>query len=235
VGERHLEWEACWNVRDLGGLPVAGGGAIRDRVVIRGDSVDRLTKRGWRALVAHGVRTIIDLRNADELGSGRAARPPEIETVHLPLDYAEARDFWDEWESGPQFATPLYYAPHLERFPERSARVLAAVAAAPPGGVLFHCAGGRDRTGQIAMLLLALVGVPDAEIAADYALSTERLRDNYSGHDDGEAVERFLAARGTTAPDVILSTLAELDVGERMAAGGLSDAQVEALRARLVG
>jgi protein-tyrosine phosphatase len=233
VDGRHLEWEACWNVRDLGGLRVAGGTTIRRGAVVRGDTVDRLTERGWQAVAAHGIRTIIDLRNDDELGERGA--PAGITTVHLPLDGIEDRGFWDQWEFGPQFATPLYYAPHLERFPERSARVLAAIADAPPGGVLVHCVGGRDRTGMIAMLLLALAGADAETIAADYALSTERLRERYRGPDDGAAIERFLAERGTTAADVILSTLEAVDVAERMHAGGLDDAALERLRARVVG
>ena len=39
---------------------------------------------------------------------------------------------------------------------------------------LFHCTVGKDRTGIIAALLLANVGVPDEAIAEDYAL-TEKL------------------------------------------------------------
>src|SRR5215217_2076972 len=160
VGFRHLEWEGCFNVRDLGGLPVKGGGTTRWGAVVRADALDELTAAGWAALVAHGVRTVIDLRNDDERHEDAAPRPPEVTTVHLPLDAVEDREFWDVWDSGPQFGTPLYYGPHLERFPERSARVVAAIAEAPPGGVAFHCGGGRDRAGQIAMLVLALVGVP---------------------------------------------------------------------------
>jgi protein-tyrosine phosphatase len=92
----------------------------------------------------------------------------------------EHREFWDDWASGPQFATPLYYGPHLERFPQRSARVVSAVAAAGPRGVLVHCVGGRDRTGQIAMLLPALGGVAAEDIADDYTLSVANLRTRYA-------------------------------------------------------
>ena len=36
---------------------------------------------------------------------------------------------------------------------------------------LFNCAGGKDRTGVTAALLLGLAGVPDEVIAEDYSLS----------------------------------------------------------------
>ena len=116
---------------------------------------------------------------------------------------------------GPQFATPLYYAAHLERFPERSARVLAAVARAEPGGVLVHCVSGRDRTGQVSMLLLALAGVAPEEIAADYVLSAARLRSRYESlgePDQGPELDEFLTSRGTSAGELIVSTLASIDL-----------------------
>jgi hypothetical protein len=216
-----LTWEGCSNVRDLGGLPTADGGETAYGAVVRGDCPDRLTAAGWEALAAHGIRTIVDLRNEDELRP-ELVRPAGVTTVHEPLDGVEDTDFWDEWGTGPQFGTPLYYRPHLERFPERNAAVLQAIGRAEPGGVLVHCVGGQDRTGQIAMLLLALAGVPAEEIAADYRLS---------GNREGE---EFLASQGTSSTEVILATLAELDVEGYLRAGGVSATDVTQIRRRLV-
>ncbi|MEX2372909.1 MAG: tyrosine-protein phosphatase [Dehalococcoidia bacterium] len=42
-----------------------------------------------------------------------------------------------------------------------------AVAEAPPGGVLIHCAAGKDRTGVLVGLLLQLAGVEPEAIAED--------------------------------------------------------------------
>jgi protein-tyrosine phosphatase len=147
--------------------------------VVRADAFDRLTEAGWNALSEHRIRTIVDLRNDDELGEDTTPRPGHLTTVRIPLDVSEDREFWSLWQSGPQFGTPLYYRPHLERFPEPSAAVVASVADAAPGGVAFHCAGGRDRSGQVSLLLLSLVGVSPEAIAADYALSDERLGARY--------------------------------------------------------
>ena len=59
---RDLCWDGCVNVRDLGGLPVAGGGTTRWGAVVRADNPGFLTRVGWAALAGHGVRTIIGLR-----------------------------------------------------------------------------------------------------------------------------------------------------------------------------
>ncbi|HEX7299288.1 MAG TPA: tyrosine-protein phosphatase, partial [Solirubrobacteraceae bacterium] len=76
--DRRLQWDGCANVRDLGGLRVSGGGETRWGALVRADAVDRLTADGWSALEAHGVRTVIDLRNDDELGEDVAPRPAGV-------------------------------------------------------------------------------------------------------------------------------------------------------------
>lgn len=233
---RHLDWEGCFNVRDLGGLSTAGGRRTRWGAVVRGDSLGCLSARGWEELEAHGVRTVIDLRNEDEWGVDAAARPSTVETIRIPLDEIADREFWVDWENGPQFATPLYYGPHLRRFPAKSAEVVATIAQAPPGGVALHCAGGRDRVGQIAILALALVGVIEEEIVADYLLSHERLPALYESRgeeDQSPLIEAFLRERGTTAAAEIQRLLGS-DLEAVLTRGGLRSRDVAALRARLL-
>jgi protein tyrosine/serine phosphatase len=185
----------------------------RRGALVRSEAVDRLSPAGWDALRAHGVRTIIDLRNDDELVENAGG----VETVHIPLDRLdEDPDFWVDWMNGPQFATPLYYRPFMERFPDRIERVLDAVEGAPPGGVLFHCVGGRDRTGLVAIVLLAIAGVSPELIADDYALAAERA------HTHNPALEEFLAAKGTSSRKLVTELVTSLDYDR------------PALRARLV-
>jgi protein-tyrosine phosphatase len=104
------------------------------------------------------------------------------------------------------FGTPLYYAPFVERFPERIEQVLDAFEQAPPGGVLFHCVGGRDRTGMAAIAALAAVGVTPEAIADDYELGAARA------HTHDPRLEEFLAERGTSARRLVLELAATLDL-----------------------
>jgi protein-tyrosine phosphatase len=236
MADRHLAWEGLYNARDLGGLATLDGGFTRRGAIVRADSLQNLEARGWEEVEAYGVRTVIDLRNESEIGADAAPRPRSIETVNIPLDVTEARDFWDVWGNGPQFATPLYYGPHLERFPERSAQVIKAIATADPSGVAFHCQGGRDRAGQISMLVLALAGVEPAAIAADYALSDERLRPLYLSRgeeDEAPKIAAYLRDQGTTATNLIVDLLTELDVEATLLGAGLEPGDVTALRRRL--
>ena len=190
-------------MRDLGGLPTVDGRVTRGGALIRSATVDDLTPAGWSALRDYGVRTIIDLREHDE----RAAPADGIETIHIPLDrIADDPEFWDDWMHGPQFGTPLYYAPFVDRFPERLGQVLDAIEQAPSGGVLFHCVGGRDRTGLAAIAALAAVGVRPDAIADDYARAAERAPTHDSMY------EQFLAERGTSARELVMELAARLDL-----------------------
>lgn len=234
---RHLDWDGCFNVRGLGGLPTADGRMTRWGAVVRADALDGLSEDGWRALAAYGVRTVIDLRNDDERDTDAAPRPASVTTVHIPLDVSEDREFWTVWENGPQFGTPLYYRPHLDRFPERSAAALAAIARAAPGGVAFHCGGGRDRAGQVSILLLALAGVPADVIAADYALSYERLPARYAARrepDQGPLLRAYLKERKTTAEKLVTQLVGELDIEAHLRHAGLTAEDLAALRGRLI-
>jgi protein-tyrosine phosphatase len=218
---RDLDWEGCRNVRDLGGLPAAGGARTRPRALVRADSLERLTARGWAALEAHGVRTVIDLRNDDELGADAAPRPAGVTTIHLPLDGMEDTEFWEQWMHRPEFGTPHYYGPWLERFPDRATHVLTAIARAQPGGVAYHCVGGRDRTGLVTMLVLGVAGVAPEVIAEDYALSNERIPD--------ALLDAFYAEHHTTAAAVAGDVMAGID-----AARYLAPQDAEALRERVL-
>jgi len=66
--ERHLVWDGCFNVRDLGGHRTGDGRTTHFGAVVRSDAPDRLSDAGWAALESHGVRTIVDLRDPSELG-----------------------------------------------------------------------------------------------------------------------------------------------------------------------
>ena len=206
---RILDWEGCAWARDLGGLPTADGRETRHGRVVRAGNLDAATPAAWSAIEAYGVRTIVDLRNDDE----RAVVPSRLPVVHRPLDGMEHRDFWDHWSTVAGFGTPEYYGPFLDRFPDRIAAAMRAIAEAPPGAVIYHCVRGRDRTGLVTVLLLALARVHADAIVADYELSQEEP--------DG-------------AGDLIPPLLERLDVEDYLRRSGLGDEELAALRARLV-
>lgn len=194
------------NLRDLGGLPTRDGRSVCRGVLFRGGAPDHAD------LDALGIRTVIDLRNDDERAGARAV------ALHFPLDGIEDRAFWDQWQSRPEFGTPYYFAPWLEHFPGRAAPALNAIASAPEGGVLFHCQGGRDRSGLIAILLLAALDVEPEAIADDYCRSGREPE-----------LDAVYERAGTTPHAVVLQFLRGLDL-----AAALPGVDRDALRRRFI-
>jgi protein-tyrosine phosphatase len=221
--DRILNWDGCRNVRDLGGLSTLDGGKTRWGAVVRSDSPSRLSRVGWSALYTCGIRTIITLRThgmtEDELNF--TCPYPDLEIIQAPIEDITDQEFLKVWAASDLWATPLYYTDALQRWPEKHAAVISAVARAQPGGVLFHCKRGHDRTGIIA-LLLALARVTPEAIVADYELSPDPDR------------AELLAQNQTNTWEVILSTLAGLDVNAYLLAAGMSEADLDAARARLL-
>ena len=129
----------------------------------------RLTEAGWAAAWAYGVRTFVDLRDPDEYEPELAPRPTGITTVRLPLDPV-GTPFYEHWTKIDNLASPLYFPAMLAEHPEPVIAAVRAIATAAPGCVVFHCAGGKDRTGLLALVLLTLAGAAPEEIIADYLL-----------------------------------------------------------------
>ncbi len=225
VSGRILRWEALLNARDLGGLPAAGGVLARGALV-RSDSLARLNPTGRAAMIAHGVRTVVDMRTPSEV----AARPDPIDGsdgvayLHVPQQTEV------EWKAAG--------APHLDRLTfdlamlelcgARFAQVVAAIADAVVGGVLIHCEVGKDRTGLMTMLLLDLVGTPHEAIAADYELTAVGLAPLFAelaakNPDRRAKIEEEARCR----PEIALAILAHLRTHYGGAEGYLSGAGVE--------
>lgn len=246
MATRDLAWDGCINVRDLGGLPTEDGGRTRFGSVIRADSVGLLSDDGWEAVAEAGVSRIVDLRQEFEAVDD----PPRglaIEVVDVPIfDGLDDQD-WATVEALAAGASTtadsqrLVYLHFLERARDRFVAAVAAVAQAPDGAVVVHCHVGKDRTGIVVALLLRLVGVPIDEIAADYALSGERLRPRHErwfasaeSEEERARIER-IAATPVESMRAVLETLDEQYGGvERyLLDGGLSVQTLEAARSRL--
>jgi protein-tyrosine phosphatase len=248
---RDLVWDGCLNVRDLGGLPTGGGGETRFGAVVRADSVRQLSDGGWQALVNHGIRTVVDLRGHDEREGDPPAELP-VEVVQVPFfasDGAEWHAISAEVDAAVaaapdvSTATREVYLIFLERFRANVAAAVRAVANAPTGGVVIHCVGGKDRTGLLSAFLLHLAGVGDEDIAADYALSEERLRARHEGWfaaaETDEELERLRRIAQTPTASMV-GVFAELErryggAESYLRAAGVTDAELTLVRKRLRG
>ena len=210
---RHLHWDACLNVRDLGGFPTRDGHTTRRRAVIRADNLCRLTWHGRLALVRYGVRTAIDLRDPkehllehDPFGRKELA---DVDRVDIPQLTPE---FWRVWQGTMTGHEGDLLT--LETCREPIATMFAAIAAAPEGGIVMYCHAGKERTGIAAALLLDLAGVDRTTIAHEHVRSDEYLAALYTAwleaEPDPEKQQRLRHALRPQPQQMIL-TLDALD------------------------
>jgi len=248
---RDLHWDGCLNVRDLGGHRTEDGGETRFGAIVRADSLSQLTDEGWKAAVDYGISTVIDLRGDHERADDPPAELP-VEVQHVPFMEAD-QSGWDEIieeveaarNAAPDVATAArdVYLIFLEHFQRNAAAGIRAVANAPEGGVAVHCVGGKDRTGLLTAFLLYLAGVDVEQIAADYALSEERLRPRQAQWlEEAETeAEREWLRRGAKTPAAAMAGVFEElsgrygSVEEFLRSAGLSDEDLTRARARLRG
>ena len=221
---RVLNWEGCTNVRDLGGLRTSDGRMTRPGAIVRSDTPAKLTEAGWSALHAHGIRTIITLRTYGMMEDELNFTSPYSDIVNIQAEIEDITDqeFVQKWVNTSFWGTPLYFRDTLQRWPERHAVVFSAIARAQPGGVLFHCIRGYDRTGIISLLLLGFAGVLLDDIVADYQLSLDPVRDE------------VLARENSSVRDSISNTLDGFDFDGYLRMGGASQDDLIAVRKRFL-
>ena len=246
--ERALAWDGCFNVRDLGGLETPSGGRTRYGAIVRGDNIRNLTASGWQAALDHGVRRAVDLRFESER-DGERAPPRGIDVVGVSLfgtrdPVIEGRIAERLMESNDTGAAHAgLYIRTLEQRSETVAAAVAAVAAAEPDeGVVIHCFAGKDRTGIVSALVLAVAGVSDKAIAQDYAESAPNMRylfDDWIAATDDEGdreLRRRLAAAELSTMHLVLEWLHDAGgAAAYLGEAGVSARDLERIRARLVG
>jgi protein-tyrosine phosphatase len=186
--DRLIPLEGCFNFRDLGGYVGAGGRTVRWRTLFRSDGLTRLTPGDLGRLRQLGLRTVIDLRTPDEVTNGRIDPDhPDLTYHHLPM-----MDVLPPEGELPQWADPNFVAEQYREMLHSGAdaitKALELLADAAAYPVTYHCMAGKDRTGVLSALVLELLGVADAEIVADYALS-------------GEAMQRMMAWLRVAEPE----------------------------------
>ena len=236
-------WDGARNVIDLGGLPLRGGGTTASGRVWRSAAPDAITAEGWESARAAGLTTVVDLRNDVERADVRDV--DGVTLVHTPTEDPDDPDFLAE--CGPWLDHTRSWGPNLARYPGKFAAVFTAIADAD-GGVLVHCAGGRDRTGLVAAMLLALAGVEDEAIADHYEQGFRGAAEHRGpglGYDPGsgawvtapdepwepDALDAALADRRP----VLLAWLRDTDVAAYLGGAGVDPPRIARLRGLLLG
>ena len=232
----HFAREGIFNIRDLGGIELAGGARVAPGRLIRADALQRA--RFTAALLEQlRVVRVLDLRDEREREAAGVLDAAAIDVVHHPV--LDPTFTWHDAEH-PEPSTLLAhrYRVILDSFSSRFVGALESIAEAfdrdDTAAVAYHCAVGKDRTGLLTALVLDALGAPDEAIVADYVRSgrASAVQVNWLwsfGMPQGDTTDEELATGVWSArPETMATTLEWLDAEHGGARRYLDDAGLPA-------
>jgi protein-tyrosine phosphatase len=174
VNDPFLDVEGCWNVRDAGGSAGADGRQMKQGLLYRSDDPVRITVAGRETIAALGLTGVIDLRQAPQVARSEPFID-ESRTHHVPLvDHVINTDDPPPLKTAEDMGA--LYMDMYDRGKVRLATIVDLIIADPERPWLIHCAAGKDRTGILVAALKTVVGVSEADIVTEYALSDGPIR-----------------------------------------------------------
>jgi len=184
------------NVRDVGGYRSAYGREVMRGRLYRGDSLSQLTRPDHERLEQLGLRTVIDFRTPGEiLLSGPDRLPGGVELVQLPVSGGDLGAIYElvasgdhdqqRWKLGDGRAASFMVEMNRAfvtdaRQREAFGAALRLMCAAERLPLLYHCTGGKDRSGWMTAIALTALGVPRELVLRDYLLSNDFHRTGYT-------------------------------------------------------
>ena len=210
-----IELDGTMNLRDLGGWNTASGQRVTHGHFYRCDRLSALSDDDLTRLDERGIGTVIDLRYEAEVAEHPSRLWSTVDRhVSIPMagEMANQRSFVDRIFAGEiaEVTVDDVGESYLAMLTDHATGFGQAVETLLDSGPsLFHCTAGKDRTGLLAMLILWTVGVPEADVVADYGLTNRyraerriaELRPLFEAR--GLDVERFRPALSAPEPALV--------------------------------
>jgi protein-tyrosine phosphatase len=180
ISERRVPLEGGVNFRDLGGYQAVDGRRVRWGKVFRSDNLGRLTDRDVIYLQKMGIRIVCDFRTPAEIKKlpDRYPSGHDGQSLLLPIRHGESdpANTFDRIKNGDiDWMTEEYmvqgYIKNIDYFALLWATFFKTLAEPSNRPLVFHCTGGKDRTGVAAALILLALDVPEETVIGDHGLS----------------------------------------------------------------
>ena len=198
--KRLVHLNGALNFRDIGGYRTTDGKTVKWNKVFRSAAINKLTNGDMDSLKAKRIYTVVDLR-----GNKESAAAPD--RILAGTDYTLSPAGSDSLPSNQQmialiknvnFLEDFYGKDGIKYFGARYKPVFQKLLALnEKDALLYHCTGGRDRTGMATALLLHVLGVPQQTIEQDFTASNIYLEPMTDG-----LYEPLSKATGMTALEI---------------------------------
>lgn len=236
---QNIDFEGIVNCRDLGGIPLPHGQSVRPGVFFRSETPQAMTEGDVsRALTELSITRVLDIRGHKMRGHDNGGSGPIGEDNRWVLIdfFAEAGGIDNIDESPDGFLSSLFDVggPALGTCIEQ---IVDA-----DGAVLLHCHTGKDRTGFVAAMILALLGAEDDDIRADYLMTApvfdrmmQSLRDKGLGVPDNAPRYAHHCPSAESIDRLLARLRSEYETPMDWAkANGISPELIDRLRARMI-
>lgn len=232
LAERKVPAPGMDNLRDMGGLKTGDGRYTKWGLAYRADTLYKAKPEGYRYLNHMNMGYVFDLRREEEIAKKPDPAMDGVAYYHTqipdaPPAYADVS--WDTDEAVFKFVS----SPRAETFyvdtnvfmveakkSHQSMKQVFDIALKGDGkAMVWHCAGGKDRTGYVSAMFLAALGVPQETIVNEYLLTNEYRQDfdrqeladmSKVFNNDPQAIKGFSAIQ-QSRPEYILAGLKHIE------------------------
>lgn len=232
LAERKIPAAGMDNFRDMGGYQTVDGKLTKWGVIYRADAFNKLAPSGYQYTANMNMAYIFDLRNDNEVSKKPNPSIDGITYYHTqipdqPPKYADIS--WETTEAIQKFTrSPRAFSFYIDtnafmvddpKSHDSLKKIFTTALKAEGKGLVWHCAGGKDRTGFVSAVFLSALGVPDEIIINDYLLTNEYRKEfdkkelaemSKAFNGDKKAIAGFLAIQ-QSRPEYIQASLDEIN------------------------
>lgn len=198
--QRLVHMQGAVNFRDIGGYKTNDGKEVKWGMVYRSASIAKLTDSDMKIMESKHIHTVVDFRGNSESAAAPDRLLPNTDYTLSPAgsdSLPDIKKMATLLKTG-NFLGKLYGEDGLQYFGERYKPLFQKLlSTSDKEAVLYHCTGGRDRTGMATALLLYTLGVPQQTIEADFTASNV-----YLGNTMGSYAEPLSKATGMTVEEI---------------------------------
>ena len=180
VSERLIPMQGTNNFRDIGGIPTTDGRYTKWGMIYRSGRLEGLTDADIERFRVLDIQQIFDFRNDIEINKAPDRLPDDYkgEYVQLPIVDKEGKAY-KEMKRRVFFGerreqTKELFTTVMSKFADSSAldfKPLFDKLAITNRPLLYHCTGGKDRTGYATAIILSILGVDKETIISEYLMS----------------------------------------------------------------
>ena len=174
--------ESLPNLRDLGGYKTSDGATVAGKLVYRSSQLSDISEGDMEKLANLNLKTDFDLRTAEERNANPDELPLGVKYVWMNVLADAGPAQLNNLMKDPKAANAALGGGKAEATFEASYRQFITLSSANKWyrelfltlgdqkqlPALFHCTGGKDRTGWAAAAFLTLLGVPKETVMEDY-------------------------------------------------------------------